>query len=111
MRVAPQSNRGIRGLLVALLSGASIAVQASAQQSAPPAAAPDDHQALAKKLSNPISDLVSVPLPINFHVAKLSSFGVFPASYQVGFGVYAAHPDTGPSWMARGAIVILLPRR
>jgi hypothetical protein len=50
-------------------------------------------------------------VPINLQVAKLSSFGPFPASYQLGFGVYAAHPDTGPSWKMRGAIVVLLPRR
>jgi hypothetical protein len=50
-------------------------------------------------------------VPINFQVAKLSTFGVFPASYQAGFGAFAAHPETGPSWKLRGAIVILLPRR
>jgi hypothetical protein len=50
-------------------------------------------------------------VPINAIAAKLSSFGPFPASYQFGFGVYAAHPDTGPSWKIRAAIVILLPRR
>jgi hypothetical protein len=50
-------------------------------------------------------------VPINLLMAKLSSFGPFPASYQLGFGVYAAHPDTGPSWKMRGAIVVLLPRR
>jgi len=50
-------------------------------------------------------------VPINFLVAKLSSFGVFPASYQMGFGVFPVHPDIGPSWKIRGAIVILLPRR
>jgi hypothetical protein len=50
-------------------------------------------------------------VPINVQVAKLSSFGPFPASYQLGFGVFAAHPETGPSWKMRGAIVILLPRR
>jgi hypothetical protein len=49
-------------------------------------------------------------VPINFSVSKLSSFGVFPASYQLGFGVFAAHPDIGPSWKIRGAIVIMLPR-
>ena len=49
-------------------------------------------------------------VPINFLVAKLSSFGVFPASYQMGFGVFPVHPDIGPSWKVRGAIVILLPR-
>jgi hypothetical protein len=50
-------------------------------------------------------------VPINVIVSKLSSFGVFPASYQVGFGAYAVHPDIGPSWKIRGAIVVLLPRR
>jgi hypothetical protein len=33
------------------------------------------------------------------------------ASYQFGFGVFAAHPDLGPSWKVRAAVVILLPRR
>jgi hypothetical protein len=50
-------------------------------------------------------------VPINVILAKLSSFGVFPASYQLGFGGFVAHPDVGPSWKIRGAIVILLPRR
>ena len=50
-------------------------------------------------------------VPINLSVAKLSSFGVFPASYQLGVGGFAAHPDIGPSWKVRAAIVILLPRR
>ena len=50
-------------------------------------------------------------VPINLILARLSSFGVFPASYQVGVGGFAAHPSIGPSWKVRGAIVILLPRR
>ncbi|HKW02279.1 MAG TPA: hypothetical protein VJN96_20825 [Vicinamibacterales bacterium] len=50
-------------------------------------------------------------VPINVIVSKLSSFGTFPASYQFGFGGFAVHPDVGPSWKVRGAIVILLPRR
>jgi hypothetical protein len=49
-------------------------------------------------------------VPINFLIAKLSTFGTFPASYQLGFGAFAIHPDIGPSWKVRGAIVILLPR-
>jgi hypothetical protein len=49
-------------------------------------------------------------VPINAIVSKLSSFGVFPASYQFGFGVWASRPETGPSWRLRGAIVLLLPR-
>ncbi len=50
-------------------------------------------------------------VPINVLLAKLSSFGPFPASYQFGFGVFAEHPETGPSWKIRSAIVLLLPRR
>ena len=50
-------------------------------------------------------------VPINVVFAKLSSFGPFPASYQFGGGVFVAHPDIGPKWKIRGAIVILLPRR
>jgi hypothetical protein len=50
-------------------------------------------------------------VPINVIVAKLSTFGVFPASYQLGFGGFPVHPEIGPSWKIRGAIVILLPRR
>ena len=49
-------------------------------------------------------------VPVNVSFAKLSSFGAFPASYQLGGGGYAVHPQTGPSWKVRGAIVILLPR-
>jgi hypothetical protein len=49
-------------------------------------------------------------VPINFVFAKLSSFGTFPASYQLGFGVFPVHPDVGPSWKIRSTIVILLPR-
>jgi hypothetical protein len=49
-------------------------------------------------------------VPINFLASKLSSFGQFPASYQIGFGAFPAHPNVGPSWKIRGAIVLLLPR-
>jgi hypothetical protein len=50
-------------------------------------------------------------VPINVLLAKISTFGVFPASYQLGVGAFPAHPESGPSWKVRGAIVILLPRR
>jgi hypothetical protein len=49
-------------------------------------------------------------VPINVVVSKLASFGTFPASYQMGFGGFAAHPEIGPSWKIRAAVVILLPR-
>jgi hypothetical protein len=50
-------------------------------------------------------------VPINVTVSKLSTFGVFPASYQIGIGAFPVHPEIGPSWKIRGAIVLLLPRR
>jgi hypothetical protein len=50
-------------------------------------------------------------VPINLVFSKLSSFGPFPASYQFGGGVFVARPELAPSWKARAAIVILLPRR
>ena len=50
-------------------------------------------------------------VPINLVFGKMSTFGTFPASYQLGFGGFPVHPDIGPSWKVRGAIVILLPRR
>jgi len=50
-------------------------------------------------------------VPVNLIFSKLSHFGPFPASYQMGFGVFAAHPDSGPTWKIRGAIVILLPSK
>jgi hypothetical protein len=37
-------------------------------------------------------------------------FGPFPASLQLGAGYYAEHPDIGPKWKFRMALVILLPR-
>jgi hypothetical protein len=49
-------------------------------------------------------------VPVNVIVSKLASLGTFPASYALGFGTFAAHPDVGPSWKIRGAITVLLPR-
>jgi len=50
-------------------------------------------------------------VPINLLFSKVATFGTFPASYQIGFGGYAVHPEGAPSWKIRGAIVLLLPRR
>jgi len=50
-------------------------------------------------------------VPINGLVAKLSSFGTFPASYQLGGGYFVVHPDNGATWKIRAAITILLPRK
>jgi len=49
-------------------------------------------------------------IPINVLVAKLATFGPFPASYQAGLGVFPVHPDIGPTWKLRAAIVLLFPR-
>jgi hypothetical protein len=50
-------------------------------------------------------------VPINLLISKVATFGTFPASYQVGFGGYVAHPEGGPTWKIRSAIVLLLPRQ
>jgi len=49
-------------------------------------------------------------IPINVVVSKLATFGPFPASYQAGLGVFPVHPDIGPTWKLRTAIVLLFPR-
>jgi hypothetical protein len=50
-------------------------------------------------------------VPINFVISKLSSFGTFPASYQLGAGVFPSHGTLGPQWKLRAAIVVLMPRK
>jgi hypothetical protein len=51
-------------------------------------------------------------IPINVSVSKLSSFGLFPASYQFGVGVFTASPaSSGASWKVRFALTVLMPRR
>ena len=50
-------------------------------------------------------------VPVMVSVAKLSAFGSFPASYQFGVAGYAVHPEGGPTWKVRGAVVVLLPSR
>jgi hypothetical protein len=51
-------------------------------------------------------------IPVNFMAAKLSTFGMFPASYQFGYGYFVAQPDTlGATWKVRGTITILLPKK
>jgi len=49
-------------------------------------------------------------VPISVTVSKLSSFGTFPASYQLSVGGYAVHPDNGPTWKFRATITLLLPK-
>ena len=54
------------------------------------------------------SDIWTVP--INVAMSKLTKFGPFPFSIQVGAGAYVAAPDSGPEWKLRAAFVLLLPR-
>lgn len=49
-------------------------------------------------------------IPINVVVSKLATFGPFPASYQASIGAFPVHPDIGPTWKLRAAIVLLFPR-
>ena len=48
-------------------------------------------------------------VPINVQVSKLSQLGLLPASFQLGVGEFVAHPDIGPSWQIRAAVILLLP--
>lgn len=51
-------------------------------------------------------------VPINFTVAKLASFGTFPASYTIGLGVFpTSQAAGGADWKFRAALTLLLPRR
>lgn len=50
-------------------------------------------------------------VPLTVGIAKLAGFGPFPASYQLGGGVYVVHPDLGPTWRLRAAVTILLPSK
>ena len=50
-------------------------------------------------------------VPIIASVAQLASFGTFPASYQIGVGVFAAGPDGAPSWKLRAAMTLIIPKK
>ena len=51
--------------------------------------------------------------PVNFMLSKLSTFGTFPASYQVGWGYFFASPDDafGATWKVRGTVTVLFPKK
>src|SRR5262245_44535795 len=51
--------------------------------------------------------------PVNFMLSKLTTFGTFPASYQIGWGYFFASPDDafGATWKIRGTVTILLPKK
>ncbi len=65
----------------------------------------------AEAVGNLEADTDQWTVPINFQIAKLSTFGMFPASYQLGVGIFVAGPENGPEWQLRAAVTIVLPRR
>jgi hypothetical protein len=46
-------------------------------------------------------------------LSKLSTFGTFPASYQVGWGYFFTSPDDafGATWKVRGTVTVLFPKK
>lgn len=50
-------------------------------------------------------------VPLNVIVSKLARFGMFPASYGAGAGVYLASPSGGPEWKLRSFVTLLLPAK
>jgi hypothetical protein len=137
-----------------IVAGLALSMAASSrgqEPSASPAPAAAEGASLAKKLANPVSDLVSVPFQFNWsegvgpndqtqfllNVQPVMPFALSqdwnlilraivpstscspssrpsgrfrPATSSAAVSV-AAHPDTGPKWKIRAAIVILLPRK
>jgi hypothetical protein len=50
-------------------------------------------------------------VPLLGEISKLDKFGPFPASYQLGLSWFPEHPDLGPTWNIRAAVILLLPER
>ena len=76
-----------------------------------PAFAEADAAALAKKLSNPVAALSSVPLQLNASVAKVTKFGSQLASMGGGLRYWVESPDSGPQGLAlRLALTLLFPK-
>jgi hypothetical protein len=64
----------------------------------------------SESIANWKADTDKWTVPINFFVSKVATFGPVPASYQIGFGVYAAKPEIAPDWQLRTTITLLLPK-
>ncbi|MFO0110030.1 MAG: hypothetical protein ACK52W_05810 [Alphaproteobacteria bacterium] len=62
------ANYTLRGMVVAaFFSAVSVNAAWAEEPPAAPASKPTDEVALAKKLSNPVADLISVPLQLNYN--------------------------------------------
>ena len=48
--------------------------------------------------------------PITVAVSKITRFGVYPMSVQVGGGYYVMRPTYGPSWQLRTTFTLIMPR-
>ncbi len=64
---------------------------------------------LAKKLSNPVSDLISLPIQGNLIVSKLQPIGGQPVQFFAGARYYLDKPDQGPEWGLRFGFTLLFP--
>ena len=64
----------------------------------------------SESIANWKADTDQWTVPLNFLVAKVATFGPFPASYQLGVGVYTVKPETAPDWQMRAVITLLLPK-
>jgi hypothetical protein len=50
-------------------------------------------------------------IPINVAISKITRFGLYPMSVQIGGGYYVAKPTYGPSWQLRTTFTLLMPRK
>lgn len=50
-------------------------------------------------------------VPVNVAVSKITRFGLYPMSVQIGGGYYLAKPSYGPSWQMRTTFTLLMPRK
>jgi hypothetical protein len=82
-----------------------------------------DDTDLAKKLANPVADLISVPIqsnydwsneqwnvPVNFIVSQLLKIGGQPVQLFAGARYHLETPDGGPEWGLRLGITFLFPQ-
>jgi len=44
-------------------------------------------------------------------ISKITRFGLYPMSVQIGGGYYVAKPTYGPSWQLRTTFTLLMPRK